>query len=68
MMTKSIPRDKKNDYSAEIIGTRHEFIADKTNWRNMLKGNADPVDLKQRANELVPLISVIYDLKSQCSS
>ena len=29
-MTKSIPRDKKNDYSAEIISTRHEFIVEKT--------------------------------------
>ncbi len=30
MMNKSIPRDKKNDYSPEIIGTRHEFIVEKT--------------------------------------
>ncbi|MPW37116.1 DUF2797 domain-containing protein [Vibrio sp. B1Z05] len=33
-----------------------EFISDKTNWRNMLKGKAQPIDLQQKANELVPLI------------
>ncbi|MDN3652011.1 DUF2797 domain-containing protein [Thalassotalea ponticola] len=33
-----------------------EFIADKTNWRNMLKGKAAPIDLKQKALELIPLI------------
>lgn len=34
-----------------------EFIADKTNWRAMLKGNAEPIDLIEKAKELVPLIS-----------
>lgn len=34
-----------------------EFISDKTNWRAMLKGNADPIDLKQKAQELIPQIS-----------
>lgn len=34
-----------------------EFIADKTNWRTMLKGNADNIDLKERAEELIPQIS-----------
>ncbi|WP_261816880.1 DUF2797 domain-containing protein [Vibrio gallicus] len=33
-----------------------EFISDKTNWRNMLKGKADNIDLKQRADELIPHI------------
>lgn len=33
-----------------------EFIADKTNWRAMLKGNAEPINLKEKANELRPLI------------
>ncbi|GAD88547.1 hypothetical protein VHA01S_005_01510 [Vibrio halioticoli NBRC 102217] len=33
-----------------------EFISDKTNWRNMLKGKAQPIDLQQKANELIPLI------------
>lgn len=34
-----------------------EFISDKTNWRAMLKGNAEPIDLKQKAQELIPQIS-----------
>ncbi len=34
-----------------------EFISDKTNWRAMLKGQAEPVDLKARASELIPKIS-----------
>jgi len=34
-----------------------EFIADKTNWRTMLKGNADPIDLIEKSKELIPLIS-----------
>ncbi|GAB7219523.1 DUF2797 domain-containing protein [Vibrio comitans] len=33
-----------------------EFISDKTNWRNMLKGKADSIDLKQRSHELIPQI------------
>lgn len=38
-----------------------EFIADKTNWRNMLKGNAEPIDLKQKAEELIPQINEKLD-------
>lgn len=34
-----------------------EFIADKTNWRAMLKGSGDSVDLKLKAQELIPEIS-----------
>ena len=34
-----------------------EFIADKTNWRAMLKGSADAVDLKAIAEELKPKIA-----------
>ena len=34
-----------------------EFIADKTNWRTMLKGNAEPIDLIAKSQELIPLIS-----------
>lgn len=34
-----------------------EYIADKTNWRAMLKGNANPIDLKAIAQDLVPQIS-----------
>nr|WP_246454977.1 DUF2797 domain-containing protein [Thalassotalea piscium] len=33
-----------------------EFIADKTNWRAMLKGNADPINLNDKANQLRPKI------------
>ena len=34
-----------------------EFIADKTNWRAMLKGSAEAIDLKAKAQELKPLIA-----------
>ena len=34
-----------------------EFIADKTNWRTMLKGNAEPIDLVERSKQLIPQIS-----------
>jgi len=34
-----------------------EMIADKTNWRTMLKGNADDVDLKAQAQTLIPQIT-----------
>ena len=33
-----------------------DFIADKTNWRNMLKGTSVDVDLKAARDELVPQI------------
>jgi hypothetical protein len=33
-----------------------QFIGDKTNWRALLKGVNDDIDLKTRANELVPQI------------
>ncbi|MBU2882602.1 DUF2797 domain-containing protein [Psychrosphaera sp. B3R10] len=38
-----------------------EFIADKTNWRAMLKGENPELDLKQKALELVPQISERLD-------
>lgn len=34
-----------------------EFIADKTNWRALLKGENDAMDLKAKAKELIPQIS-----------
>lgn len=34
-----------------------EFIADKTNWRAMLKGNAEDIDLIEIAKELKPRIA-----------
>ncbi len=33
-----------------------KMIADKTNWRTMLKGNADPIDLTEQAAQLLPQI------------
>lgn len=33
-----------------------EMISDKTNWRTMLKGNNEALDLKEKAQELIPLI------------
>lgn len=33
------------------------LISDKTNWRKMLQGNNELIDLKERAKELIPLIS-----------
>ncbi len=38
-----------------------EFIADKTNWRTMLKGNAEPIDLINKAKSLVPMINEKLD-------
>jgi hypothetical protein len=43
-----------------------QFIGDKTNWRALLKGVNDDIDLKTRANELVPQIEErLADLKLQ---
>ncbi|GIU32198.1 hypothetical protein TUM4644_32230 [Shewanella colwelliana] len=40
-----------------------KMINDKTNWRTMLKGNADPMDLVAQAAELLPQIeSKIHEL------
>ncbi|MCG7561926.1 MULTISPECIES: DUF2797 domain-containing protein [Pseudoalteromonas] len=38
-----------------------EFIADKTNWRNMLKGINPELDLKASAAELIPQIQAKLD-------
>lgn len=32
------------------------FINDKTNWRAMLKGAPEPIDLKEKSKELIPII------------
>lgn len=34
-----------------------EFISDKTNWRAMLKGEPEAINLKERAKSLIPTIS-----------
>lgn len=57
-----------------MVKTRHlsglvevalgNFIADKTNWRTMLKGNADDVDLHKHADALLPhLDALVYELR-----
>ena len=33
-----------------------KIIADKTNWRTLLKGNGDPLPLKEAALELLPQV------------
>eukprot|EP00487_Bulimina_marginata_P011367 TRINITY_DN6967_c0_g1_i1.p1 TRINITY_DN6967_c0_g1~~TRINITY_DN6967_c0_g1_i1.p1 ORF type:complete len:205 (-),score=26.00 TRINITY_DN6967_c0_g1_i1:235-849(-) len=38
-----------------------EFISDKTNWRAMLKGSNDEIDLKAKASELIPQIKMRSD-------
>lgn len=38
-----------------------EFIADKTNWRAMLKGDNPDIDLKAKAEELIPQIEARLD-------
>ncbi|WP_341501307.1 DUF2797 domain-containing protein [Gallaecimonas sp. GXIMD4217] len=43
-----------------------EFINDKTNWRALLKGDGEPLDLKAEAVRLLPLIEQrLADLKLQ---
>ena len=43
-----------------------KFIADKTNWRAMLKGKPEDMDLVAKANELKPLISeALADIRLQ---
>ena len=44
-------------YSGLVETALARFIADKTNWRAMLKGKPEDVNLKQQAEELKPLIS-----------
>ncbi len=48
----------KTRYQSGLVETAlAEFIADKTNWRAMLKGSNEPIDLKAKAKELIPQIS-----------
>ena len=43
-----------------------KHIADKTNWRAMLKGSGETVDLKAKAKELLPLINeAITELRAK---
>lgn len=43
-----------------------EHVADKTSWQKMLKGNAEPADLKQKQGEILSLAGqAIAELKEQ---
>ncbi len=43
-----------------------KMIADKTNWRTMLKGNAAPIDLTDQAQQLLPQIeSRLHELQME---
>lgn len=43
-----------------------EFLADKTNWRAMLKGDNVEIDLKEEARKLLPQIDAkVYSLRLQ---
>ena len=37
----------------EMFSPDKEFVADKTNWRTMLKGEVEPIDLEERRDELL---------------
>lgn len=44
----------KNRFQVGLIEkTLSAFVADKTNWRNMLKGNAEKMDMKEKRDELL---------------
>lgn len=48
----------------EVEVAKH--IADKTNWRTLLKGDGEPIDLNQRFAQLLPLLSdKIAEIKQQ---
>lgn len=43
-----------------------KHIADKTNWRTLLKGDGDDIELVERAKELLPLVeNKIQEIKAQ---
>ena len=46
-------KDRKTSGLVEVAFKNH--VADKTNWRAMLKGNADPLDMLARRDELMQL-------------
>lgn len=46
-----------------------QLVADKTNWRTMLKGNGEPIDLAQQAENLYqPIADVLHKLRVQYGS
>lgn len=57
--TQALPifRAKTRHISGLIEVALAQHIADKTNWRAILKGNADDIDLKTIAGQLIPKIA-----------
>ncbi len=47
-------RDRKTSGLVEVAFKNH--VADKTNWRAMLKGNAEPLDMIAKRDELISLV------------
>ena len=56
--TEALPvfRVKTRQLSGLIEVELAKLMADKTNWRNMLKGVENPIDLKAKSEEAIPLI------------
>ena len=54
-----IYRVKNRRISGLLEHPASQLIADKTNWRTMLKGNIEPVDIKARWEELKPELEKI---------
>ncbi|MGV6850930.1 MAG: DUF2797 domain-containing protein [bacterium] len=46
-------RVKERLHSGLIEVALAQYVADKTNWRTMLKGNADPINLAETAEQLI---------------
>lgn len=51
-----IAKVKTRQISGLVEVALAEMVADKTNWRALLKGNNDAMDLKEKAQELLPSI------------
>jgi hypothetical protein len=56
----AIRRAKDRLESGRIEVALKEFVADKTNWRAMLKGDPDPIDLALKRDELLALYAERY--------
>lgn len=64
--TQALPmiRVKNRHLSGLVEIALAKLISDKTNWRTMLKGNAENIDLKAQADQLLPQIdAVIFQLR-----
>lgn len=56
-----IARVKTRQISGLVEVALANLVADKTNWRAMLKGDNEALDLKQKAQELLPEVSQQLD-------